>query len=434
MKSSALCLLTIAASLTATSMTSTAAIVVPGANGTDGVLNITDNTEIDLSEAVAGTWDQNNTANAGKGVYDASKWAVVFKYTSVTVAAGKTVTFKNHASRAPVVWLVSGSVTIDGTVSLDGDAGFDGSLAQNVGKLAEAGPGGFRGGAGFSNIGAGVQGGPGFGVGGGNKALALGGSHGSGGNYGGAGGNPGYPVLGSYGNPSLVPLIGGSGGAGSAYYPGGGGGGGGILIACQSSISLSGTIRANGGASGPPNQNHAGGGSGGGIRVVTDSLSGAGGIQTLGGVSSAYSGGVGRIRIERVSTSGSPAIVPDPSVIPLSAGATVQIWPPSGAPEVRIISLGGAAAPMDPRASFGSAGADVALPAATSTEAVIETTNVEQAAQVQVRVAPRTQGGASSVNAVVSSIVSLSPLVIRWVATLPVQTGYSAVQVKVIRP
>lgn len=89
-----------------------AAITVPGADGSDGALNITANTEIDLSQAVTGTWDQNNAANPGKGAYDPAKWAVVFKYSSVTVATGATVTFKNHASRTPVVWRVNGNVTI----------------------------------------------------------------------------------------------------------------------------------------------------------------------------------------------------------------------------------------------------------------------------------------------------------------------------------
>ena len=56
-----------------------AAIVVPGANGTDGALAITADMVIDLSLAPTGAWDNDNTANAGKGVYDAAKWAVVFK-------------------------------------------------------------------------------------------------------------------------------------------------------------------------------------------------------------------------------------------------------------------------------------------------------------------------------------------------------------------
>ena len=67
-----------------------AAITIPGADGSDGALNITDDTIIDLSQAVTGVWNANNTANAGKGIYDPAKWAVVFKYSSVTVASGKS--------------------------------------------------------------------------------------------------------------------------------------------------------------------------------------------------------------------------------------------------------------------------------------------------------------------------------------------------------
>lgn len=101
---------------------SRAAIVVPGADGSDGALVITEDTVIDLSQAVLGDgaavkWDTNNAANEGKGIYDPEKWAVVFKYSSVTVGAGVTLSFKNHGSRAPVVWLVNGDVTIDGTLA-----------------------------------------------------------------------------------------------------------------------------------------------------------------------------------------------------------------------------------------------------------------------------------------------------------------------------
>jgi len=108
---------------------------------------------------VTGSWDANNSANAGKGIYDAAKWAVVFKYTSVTIDAGATLTFTNHASRAPVVWLVSGNVTIAGNVRLNGA-----SAVASPG-LAEPGPGGFRGG--MSYFTPGVAGSAGLGPGGG---------------------------------------------------------------------------------------------------------------------------------------------------------------------------------------------------------------------------------------------------------------------------
>src|SRR5438309_1093950 len=93
---------------------SQASITIPGADGSDGALVITTDTVIDLSKAVTTNWDANNTANAGNGVYDSNMWAVVFKYSSVTIASNATVTFANHASRAPVVWLVNSNVTING--------------------------------------------------------------------------------------------------------------------------------------------------------------------------------------------------------------------------------------------------------------------------------------------------------------------------------
>src|SRR4029077_18821628 len=95
-------------------------LTIPGADGSDGALIVTANTNIDLSLAVTGVWSNNNAGNFGKGIYDPDKWAVVFKYSSVNIANGATVTFSNHPTHAPVVWLVSSNVTIDGTLSLDG--------------------------------------------------------------------------------------------------------------------------------------------------------------------------------------------------------------------------------------------------------------------------------------------------------------------------
>ena len=114
------------------------AILIPGANGTSGVLNITEDTVIDLSLAPDGLADGANSTN---GVYDAARWAVVFNYTSVNIDTGATLTFTNHPSNAPVVWLVSGNVNISGTVSLNGQN------SQTAPTLAAGGPGGFRGGS-----------------------------------------------------------------------------------------------------------------------------------------------------------------------------------------------------------------------------------------------------------------------------------------------
>ncbi len=405
------------------SLVASAALNVPS-DGSDGVLNITANTEIDLSQAVTGTWSDDNSANAGKGIYDPLKWAVVFKYSSVTIAAGATVTFKNHPSRAPVVWLVSGDATINGTVSLDGQ-GFVVSPA-----LAEPGPGGFRGGQGYFAFGA--TAGAGFGPGGGKipawYALGAGGSYGSPGEYGPA----------TYGNPSLIPLVGGSGGGGESTgsyadspYISGGGGGGAILVASGGNLTVSGEIRANGGTA---HQGYdTGSGSGGGIRLIGHTLSGSGIVQALGGVGR-LPGGLGRIRLERVDNTSTLQVTPDPSIVPLADGSTPQLWMPDNGPTVRIVSIGGKAPPDDPRAEFGAIGADVVLPQVTTTPVVIETVNVEEASVVSVRVTPRSDGDFTETVAAVTEVLDDDPKTVRWTADVPVKNGYAAMQVKVVRP
>jgi hypothetical protein len=400
-------------------------IVVPGANGTDGVLNITTNTVIDLSKAVTAAWDSDNSANAGKGVYDASKWAVVFKYTSVTIQSNATVTFRNHASRAPVVWLVSGDVRIDGNVNLDGQGWVP------VPLLAEPGPGGGRGGHG--NYGPGLSFGSGFGIGGGSIAR--------GGNYG------AIPhARPAYGNPSILQLIGGAGGGGGPVYLGsgsGGAGGGAILVAARDTIEINGKISANGGGDdshsfccGP----YLGTGSGGAIRLISNSTQGRGTVNAQAGKSSQNNdgsqlGGFGRIRLERVQTidlgNGTISFGPDPSVVTLAQGSEALLWPPTGAPEVRITSIGGGAVSLDPRAGFGAFGPDVALPITNKTFVTVETKNVEPQSQVIVRVTPRANANFLEANA---AIVSSTNNAIQWQAGVDVNVGYSAVQVRVVRP
>ena len=83
-------------------------------DGSDGAFKPSTETKellVDLSKAISGTWNRAITAeeraaeNApwGVGVYDAKRWAVVFKYESVVIPKGVTVRFKNHPSRAPGV-------------------------------------------------------------------------------------------------------------------------------------------------------------------------------------------------------------------------------------------------------------------------------------------------------------------------------------------
>lgn len=114
------------------------------------------------------------------------------------------MTFVNHPSGAPVVWLASGSVTISGTIEVTGAAG-----TGAVGQLAEPGFGGFRGGRAW--LSAASQGSGGLGPGGGIYIESN--SQAGNGSYATVGAGPrSGPV---YGNSGLLPLIGGSGGAGN---------------------------------------------------------------------------------------------------------------------------------------------------------------------------------------------------------------------------
>jgi len=233
-----------------------------GSDGSDGALVVSANTEIDLSQAVTASWDT-PSPTPGKGVYDPDKWAVVFKYASVTVNANTTVTFKNHPSRAPVVWLVAGDVTINGIVGLSGRQGHASGLSI---APADPGPGGFRGARG---IGGSSDGSGGYGPGGAILPIS-GGTAGAGGSYGtsgvpaswGDGGTPGP----TYGSERSIPLIGGSGGAAgrAGDGSGAGAGGGAILIAANGTITINGQLLADGGMS----PWRSGGGSGGTIRLV----------------------------------------------------------------------------------------------------------------------------------------------------------------------
>ncbi len=397
-----------------------AAVVVAGADGSDGELVVATSTVIDLGKAATATWDT-PSPTAGLGVYDPQKWAVVFKYSSVNIATGATLTFINHPSRAPVVWLVNGNVTINGTLDING------KTYVGAPNLAEPGPGGFRGGTHFYTSGIGAS--AGFGVGGGGTEVTnrgFGGSHATAGGSGPA----------AYGNPSLIPLLGGSGGGGARFTGGGGGGGGAMLIVAANTLTVNGSIQANGGSgrgSGFSDQ-QSGGGAGGGIRLVCDTLAGTGSLSAIGG-GGQFAGGLGRIRVERVVNANTIVATPDPSVLGLEAGATALIWPPAGAPEVKIVSIGGESVPDDPLASFGTHGADTVLAETSTTTVVVETTNVEAASQVKVRVTPRANANYSEVDATVTETLSEEPLVLRWTATgVPVRAGYSAVQVKVVRP
>lgn len=172
----------------------------------------------------------------------------VFTMGSLELAAADTILVRGPH---PAVFLVAADATIRGQVIVSG--GWFGAF--------EPGPGGFGPGTG---PGAGAPGSmPGTPLSGGGGGAGYGG-------VGGAGSTPaGVPVGGAagstYGNPSLIPLLGGSGGGQGHNLVGHGGTGGGALqISAGGALVVTGSINAGGGVGPRPGTTTDVGGPGGG--------------------------------------------------------------------------------------------------------------------------------------------------------------------------
>ena len=332
-------------------LTAHAQLTIPS-DGSDGAFAPVANVEIDLGLATTALW---NAPGSGNGVYDAEKWAVVFKYSSVNIPAGVKVTFKNHPTYAPVVWLVQGNVTIAGELNLDGKV----SNPTTVGRLTppEPGPGGFRGGAS--------------------------GASGKGSGYGPGASNHGRFAA-AYGNPQIIPLIGGSG-ASSSYTSSSGdsaGGGGAILIASAQTVTIEGKISAK--SYSPPSSNYTGGtGSGGAIRIVAGQVLGSGQVSADAPYSPTTDG---RLRFETNALSSTIQTTPETIGVP-PANPPV-IWPAANAPTARVVSVDAVNAPLDPRAPL-VAGADVAIQNSNQVAFLIETQNFPIEGVVQLNITPK---------------------------------------------
>ncbi len=430
-----------------------------GSDGSDGAFVFVQDTgpdalantmTIDLGLAASGldgqgqpiTWATPSPV-AGRGVYDAAAWAVVFKYSSVTVPLFKTVRFKNHPAQAPVVWLVDETAEIQGTIDVSG-----GEIAvsgASSGQSFEPGPGGFRGGP----LGIGTTADTqyaGFGPGGGSvptfppaSANVRMGNH---------AGQPG--LLGpAYGSNSAFPLLGGSG-APSAYnvivagntMRAGGGGGGALLLAADTSIVLgsASAIRADGGLVYWSTQLNSGlSGAGGTIRLVTASLTVQGAPSTgsglfarsgrgaNGGLNDATTG-IGRIRIEANSMPVAPPCVPTPSL-----GVIGPLFPSPTTPRVWVESVSNSTqtvpVPADPRAGFSGSGIDVAVVASDTTTLTIRAANVEPGRTCEVRIT-RVYGPVATYTS--SALVGTLASSIATVVVPFVETGTYSVHVRVV--
>jgi hypothetical protein len=197
----------------------------------------------------------------------------VFDFDSINIPFGATA-----IGSLPLALLSRSDAVIAGI--LDGSASFN---SPNL-----AGPGGGTGGS-FGGQGANPVGG---GQGGGQPGVLSGSpSPGAGGGgYGGAGGAgangelPGGAGGSTYGGNLATLLQGGSGGGAAPNSNGGGGGGGAIELGAAGSITISGSISANGGDwSGSGALGGAGGGSGGGILLDANSVLLTGSLLANGG-------------------------------------------------------------------------------------------------------------------------------------------------------
>jgi hypothetical protein len=285
-----------------------------------------------------------------------------------------TVRFQPNAANTPVTLLVSGNITItdNATLEVNGVAGETGTFQTN-GEGGAGGPGGFPGGDGaYQVVNFARDGGTGVGPGGGAGGTAtpfVGGGNGT-----------------FVGAAELLPLVGGSGGGGGPSTQasvgcsagGGGGGGGAILLASNGTVTLDGTVTADGGFGGSTvNGNCAwlgGRGSGGAIRIIANSITGIGRLLARPG---------GRIRAEAFSiafsaTSSDPVVsrapAPGPVVSPLT-------------PTVRVTDVGGQAVPPQPTGA--GRGIDVILPAPGAFDIGVATSGVPTGTIVEVTVKPR---------------------------------------------
>lgn len=289
-----------------------------------------------------------------------------FSYRDVVIPAFITVSFQRNAKNTPVTIRSSGNVTISGRIVVSG--------ASASGRLGgKGGPGGFDGGRGgsFLDTLAGATG-DGPGGGGGTTLVTAGGGGGSFGTAGDGGSTPNGVAGITYGASTLLPLIGGSGGGGGGagaaqgIAGGGGGGGGAILIFCAGSIKFDYTgdtsygIYADGGNGTCPagSAAYGGGGSGGAIRLVANSITNTVARQPVlsvdgGGFTcitngTRYAGGLGYIRVEARDLS---TFTPNASRT-ISTSLTLGPATLTNAPQLKILSVAGQAAPASPIGSF----------------------------------------------------------------------------------
>jgi len=336
------------------------AVEIPEADGSDGVFNPTTNIQVNTRWAAVTNWNASSPVS-GQGVYDPEKHVVVYKYASVNIPAGVTVSFTENIRSAPVVWLVESNVIIDGTIQLSASGSRSGAGGY---KTYALGVGRMKGGTGY---------------GGGTRQSTLG-------RHNEESSNLSIGSAQAYGNASLVPLYGGSSGSnrsGTTSSGAGGGGGGAILIAAKGTITHNGAVLVQGTGTGGSNDKAPG--SGGAVRLVAESIVGNGQLNARGVGSS----GVGRIRVEAV-TNMSQFVYngPTPSISKAhESPVTVQ---PDNFPQCKVLSVDQRESPTYPLATLDAP--DITVGSTNGVTVVIETRNAAPTtSSVELRISPAYQ-------------------------------------------
>lgn len=232
-----------------------------------------------------------------------------------------------------------------------------------------------------------------------------------------------------YGNPQVLPLIGGSGGAGTVSGSlNTGAGGGALLIAAKGEIRVDGEVLARGGDD--AGSAYEATGSGGAVRLVAARVLGRGLVNCMGGQRQGrreIPWNNGRIRIETLQLD--PSLRTFPETIGVPPENPPVLWPPETAPKVRILSVDSISTPADPTAPLVSS-ADVGMQNENPVVVVVETRDFPIEGIVQVRSAQK-WGPAQWLTAVLATGTHAQAT---WHLTNTFVKGYTTLQARATAP
>ncbi len=295
------------------------------------------------------------------------------------------IAFTRNDANTPITLLVSGDVVVASSDLIRVDGGIASGGSSGAGGVGgNPGPGGFAGGDGaYPVANFAPDGGDGVGPGGGAGGDASTATEAEGGTF--------------LGVPELRPLVGGSGGGGGYSISesvgcaggGGGGGAGALLIAANGTITVTGTIRADGGSGGSSGNatcaRGGGGGSGGAIRLVARTINGGGTVRARGG-SGATGGGdgsLGAVAMEAITNTFSVSNTEPVARRFPAPGPLVNPLTPTG----RIVAIDRAVTPENPVGHEGDIDMFVQAPGVVTFE--LETTDVPAGTEVEVTIKPK---------------------------------------------